>query len=59
MFLIGINEIASDVYCSLKIFADDNCLNVAVDDSTSARLLNNLIDIKQAVMSSWDLIIRM
>ena len=48
LFLIYINDLASVVKCNLKMFADDTCLYVTVDDPTSsATILNdNLSNIK-------------
>ena len=47
-FLIYINDLANVVTCNLKLFADDTCLYVTVDDpNSSAAVLNsNLENIK-------------
>ena len=48
LFLIYINDLASVVKCNLKMFADDTCLYVTVDDPTSSAttLNDNLNNIK-------------
>ena len=47
-FLIYINDFANVVTCNLKLFADDTCLYVTVDNpnSSSAVLNNNLENVK-------------
>ena len=38
-FLIYINDLANVVTCNLKLFADDTCLYVTVDDPNTLQLL--------------------
>ena len=47
-FLIYINDLANVVTCNLKLFTDDTCLYVTVDDpNLSAAVLNsNLENVK-------------
>ena len=45
IFLIYINDLTKVVNCNLKLFADDTCLYVMVDDPTcSATVLNNALN---------------
>ena len=41
LFLVYINDLADVVDCSIKMFADDTCLYVTVDDPVSSQIILN------------------
>ena len=48
-FLVYINDLAEVVKCNLKMFADDTCLYVTVEDPTTSdtSLNENLTNVQQ------------
>ena len=53
-FLIYINDLTKVVNCNLKLFADDTCLYVTVDDpASSATVLNDNLNNVQQWANQW------
>ena len=53
-FLIYINDLANVVTCNLKLFADDTCLYVTVDDpNSSAAVLNSNLENVKLWADQW------